>query len=343
MPSPEDIEVQLDRLQIYRRTLAHFLRQKAELGNAQIPPSIASGILDARENIRQIKNTLRSWNIVLEDHPDDGTKIGQVDDNEKIFHSDGEPHKAPAYNQRPITILLKTRTFVVFTSVGLLLFILGFVLSRYTANIEANQQITALSTENQKYSTVIVLQEQQIKELQSTSNPVSVSTARANEKISYSFLENAPNARWFNGTGSIPFGGSQDTRDGGGFYNKNITLEDGQTYEQALFTHPNWHISGFIRGDFDITEIQSGQHFMAGIGFAHIPENKHTNGVKVKITFRDQVIWEGVKVYDGVIIKIDIDLSQFANQGGTFSIEAQANGDFANDLLNWIDPKIAYI
>ncbi|WP_172450796.1 VWA domain-containing protein [Candidatus Chloroploca asiatica] len=78
MPSQEDIEIQQERLQLYRRTLAHYLRQQAELGSAYIPPGITNGILDARRNIHQIKNTLRSWNIILDDHPDDDNKADEI-------------------------------------------------------------------------------------------------------------------------------------------------------------------------------------------------------------------------------------------------------------------------
>jgi general L-amino acid transport system substrate-binding protein len=72
MPSQEDIEDQQELLKRYRRTLAHYLRQQADHGDAHIPPSISNGIRDARGNIRLIKNTLRSWKVAVEDHPGDG-------------------------------------------------------------------------------------------------------------------------------------------------------------------------------------------------------------------------------------------------------------------------------
>lgn len=74
MPSQEDIDNQQKQLSIHRRNLTHYLEQKANLGGAYVPPGVANGIREARENIHRIKATLHSWNIAVEDHPDDDTK-----------------------------------------------------------------------------------------------------------------------------------------------------------------------------------------------------------------------------------------------------------------------------
>jgi 8-oxo-dGTP pyrophosphatase MutT (NUDIX family) len=67
----EDIATQIQRLQVYRRTLAHYLEQQAKLGIAHVAPNIVHGIHEARQNIHHIKLTLRSWGIPVMDHPDD--------------------------------------------------------------------------------------------------------------------------------------------------------------------------------------------------------------------------------------------------------------------------------
>lgn len=71
MPSREEINQQLDLLREYRFTLEHYLKQQSKLGEAHIPPSVAHGIRDSRENIRRIKAILVDWNIDIENHPDD--------------------------------------------------------------------------------------------------------------------------------------------------------------------------------------------------------------------------------------------------------------------------------
>jgi hypothetical protein len=73
--SIDDIDGFQQRLQVYRRTLAHYLQQCAMLGDANVPPSIVHGIEDARDQIRHIKTTLRSWDVQVLDHPDDQGRI----------------------------------------------------------------------------------------------------------------------------------------------------------------------------------------------------------------------------------------------------------------------------
>jgi hypothetical protein len=82
MPSQEQIDGQQQLLSTHRRTLAHYLRQQAELGSAYTPPGIASGIREARDSIQRIKKALRNWNIEVTDHPDDNaTGITQIHDD----------------------------------------------------------------------------------------------------------------------------------------------------------------------------------------------------------------------------------------------------------------------
>jgi len=89
MPTDEEIEQYIERLKAHRRTLALYLQQRAEFGNAFLPPHIAHGIVEARGNIASIKRTLRDWGVDVEDHPDDedviieqtkklGTKLSKV-------------------------------------------------------------------------------------------------------------------------------------------------------------------------------------------------------------------------------------------------------------------------
>jgi hypothetical protein len=71
MPTQEEIKHQQTLLNTYRRSLAHYLKQQATLGEAFAPPAVAHGITEAREHIFRIKQILRSWNIPVEDHVDD--------------------------------------------------------------------------------------------------------------------------------------------------------------------------------------------------------------------------------------------------------------------------------
>jgi hypothetical protein len=75
MVDTEDITTQHELLSIYRRNLARLLRQQAELGGeAYVTPAVANGIIDARDQIRRIKNILIGWSQVVDTHPDDETQ-----------------------------------------------------------------------------------------------------------------------------------------------------------------------------------------------------------------------------------------------------------------------------
>jgi hypothetical protein len=70
-PEPENIRNQQELLAAHRHTLAHYLKQQALLGSAYIPPSVAHGIYESRQEIARIKAILRSWHIAAQDLPDD--------------------------------------------------------------------------------------------------------------------------------------------------------------------------------------------------------------------------------------------------------------------------------
>jgi outer membrane protein assembly factor BamB/tetratricopeptide (TPR) repeat protein len=69
--SQEEIDQQRELLTTYRRTLAHYLNQRAALGAAHVPPEVSHGLREARDNIRRIKGILRVWGVPVEDKPDD--------------------------------------------------------------------------------------------------------------------------------------------------------------------------------------------------------------------------------------------------------------------------------
>src|SRR5689334_9080218 len=67
----ESVAHQHELLQLHRRTLQHYLTQRATFTMAYAPPSVSQGIFEARENIRRIKRILRGWGIQAEDQLDD--------------------------------------------------------------------------------------------------------------------------------------------------------------------------------------------------------------------------------------------------------------------------------
>lgn len=67
----DDIAHQQSLLTSHRRTLSHYLGQKATMGSAYVPPSVLNGIDETRANIARIKTMLRGAGVQVIDHPDD--------------------------------------------------------------------------------------------------------------------------------------------------------------------------------------------------------------------------------------------------------------------------------
>jgi hypothetical protein len=83
MPTQDEILHQKTLLATHRRTLAHYLKQQAALGEAFAPPAVAFGITETRDNIRRIKSILRGWNVQVDDHPDDGDEVQEPTPSEQ--------------------------------------------------------------------------------------------------------------------------------------------------------------------------------------------------------------------------------------------------------------------
>jgi hypothetical protein len=84
MPSTEDMEQQRQLLQAYRRTLGELLRQQAMFGAAYVPPAIATGIHEARNEIARIKSVLRGWGNTIEDLPND-KELPSVSEHHSLY------------------------------------------------------------------------------------------------------------------------------------------------------------------------------------------------------------------------------------------------------------------
>jgi len=67
----DEISAQLSLLAAHRRTLLHYLKQRALLGSAHAPPANSHGIEEARAKIQSIKAWLIQHSISVEDLPND--------------------------------------------------------------------------------------------------------------------------------------------------------------------------------------------------------------------------------------------------------------------------------
>lgn len=172
--------------------------------------------------------------------------------------------------------------------------------------------------------------------LLSTSSNKSASTDVASP---FRLEDHVLDARWFNNLGFLPEGRPNAPGSGEAALRGPITLEDGRMYPRGLFTHPKYGSDGFIRGEFDVPSVRKGQHLFAKIGFE---PNINTNGVTVRVTFDNDVLYEDIKTLTNTLTTIDIDMSRYDGQSGVLAIEVGANKDSGQDWFWWIDPQIDY-
>src|SRR4051812_21062789 len=90
----DQLEQSQAALAIYRRTLAYCLDEQAKFGARYLLPSLSQSMLEARENIRQIKAHLRAHNIAVADWPNDGSALS-IENKESLSSSAGSHGELP--------------------------------------------------------------------------------------------------------------------------------------------------------------------------------------------------------------------------------------------------------
>ncbi len=121
-------------------------------------------------------------------------------------------------------------------------------------------------------------------------------------------------------------------------------LENGTTEnEPALFTHPQWVDNGVITGTYPAYPVKAGDRFKAVIGCLW---NGAACNVRFQLNYRAdggalQNLGQWDQVYDGTILKLDLDLSSLAGKSVAFTLAVQANGPSNQDWAFWLLPRIA--
>ncbi|MFP3897946.1 MAG: InlB B-repeat-containing protein [Dehalococcoidia bacterium] len=175
-------------------------------------------------------------------------------------------------------------------------------------------------------------------------------TFEVEQVVIYDFVAKASHSRtiWESGAGELPFPGATNDNRGFACYRTDIVLEDGQTYDKVLETHPQWVDDGFIRGGYlELYEmgykIEDGDRFYAKVGLF---KNATAGNVKFVVWIFAEggyavSIAEVTDTYDGALPTIDVDLSPYVSDYGvTFILEVQANGPSNQDWAAWVEAKV---
>jgi len=102
MLSHDDITQQRALLAAHRKTLAVLLAQQAMHGDAYAPPSVLTGIDDARAAIERIEAMLREHNVEVDDVPDDDVPMHPQVDRAQLDASNDQTRSIGADNEPAI-------------------------------------------------------------------------------------------------------------------------------------------------------------------------------------------------------------------------------------------------
>ena len=188
-----------------------------------------------------------------------------------------------------------------------------------------------------------------ISESDETNNEKSVTMAIV---VPYDFVEQAvspsPDVWWKSGAGNLTFPGAINDHKGFACYRTNIALEDGNIYSKVLETHPEWVDNGYISGTYTELynslgyKVKAGEHFYARCGLI---KNATAGKVSYEVMIRCEGglnvwIFQGVKVYDGTIKTIDVDLTPYAGKRADFILRVSAEGSSNQDWAVWHEARI---
>lgn len=84
MSTNNEIQAQQKLLMACRHVLAAYLEQSRLWDAQEIPETIRNGMKYLQSDIQEIKATLRAWNVLIEDHPNDMESINELAD--RIAH-----------------------------------------------------------------------------------------------------------------------------------------------------------------------------------------------------------------------------------------------------------------
>jgi hypothetical protein len=157
----------------------------------------------------------------------------------------------------------------------------------------------------------------------------------------FSFHEKVGTATWTSNSGTLTFPGSTGDSQGFVVYQNGQKLEDGNTYNKILETHPAWVTGGFIQGIYTVGEIRPGDRFRTRIGFLYgegVKEGKVTYIIKGG---NDAILGSFGDTRDGSIIAIDLDLTPIAGKTNQIILRVEANNpDASQDWACWVNPRI---
>jgi hypothetical protein len=159
----------------------------------------------------------------------------------------------------------------------------------------------------------------------------------------YDFANNLCDAHWSSGAGVLNCQGKPTDDEGFVQMLAAPRLENGQTDDEpTLLMHPEDVDDGFVRGEYPVFKVQNGDRFASIIGC--LVDNEECQ-VVFRLSYRDDdgdefslKSWE--EIYDEEINRVEVDLSDLADQSVEFILTVEADGSADQDNAFWLTPRI---
>ncbi|MBC8163601.1 MAG: protein kinase [Roseiflexaceae bacterium] len=152
-------------------------------------------------------------------------------------------------------------------------------------------------------------------------------------------IDAASEATWSNPAGEIEFGQPDQGAENGGFgeiVNLGL-LENNRPAIRPLYTQPLSGTGGFVEAAYAVTQIGTGQRFLADVAF---PRDARDASVTVRVSYNGEIIFEQEKSVDSNLLPIDVDLAPFAGSGGTITLRVENVANPRNAGMYWLRPRV---
>jgi uncharacterized repeat protein (TIGR01451 family) len=171
---------------------------------------------------------------------------------------------------------------------------------------------------------------------------VKISVASSFSSV-YSFSANAASAAWSSGAGALPFPGTDGDARGFVLPLGSHQMEDGTASLAGLLTFPQYVTDGYIQGIYPAFTVQNGDHFQSYVGCQyHGPSNCY---VIFRLAYQVgggpvTTLKTAAERLDGLVYRMDVDLSALAGQNVNFILRVEAFGSASGDRAVWSAPRI---
>ncbi|HEX7542065.1 MAG TPA: NBR1-Ig-like domain-containing protein [Anaerolineales bacterium] len=161
----------------------------------------------------------------------------------------------------------------------------------------------------------------------------------------YDFVTNACSASvtWTSGAGALPCPGADGDSRGFVLPLGSHQMENGVTSSEGLLTFPQYVTDGYIQGRYPGFTVQSGDHFQSYVGCQFGgPANCY---IIFRLAYQIgsgpvYILKTAAERYEGLVYRMDVDLSALAGQTVNFILMVQAFGSPSGDRAVWSAPQI---